>query len=197
MKVASLKPEVEFEVIKLVMLRENYIKKLEKALTANEGAVDMTVIGLIEVLRDCTIETVETIRMWERTQVYFPDTVQPFIWNGQNYLCKLVEDIAFLDNYPNLLKWLGFQPGQNPFLVPFEIFHNDFSIDNRSFVVFGKRPAVEKVEKKVRKVKYIKSPYETPIVNDADVIPSLSIVNKVMKQEKDKKIKYSYRQPNK
>jgi hypothetical protein len=189
MKVASLKPEVEFEVIKLVLLRENYIKKLGKTLTATAGMIDISVLGLIEIFRDCTIETIDTIRMWERTQVDFPKIVQPFVWNKQNYLQKIVEDILFLGDYPELNKWLGFNPALSPLLVPPEILSNDFNIDTRSFVTFGKRPPVMVVEKKVKKVKYIKSPYDTPIVNDADVIPSLNVVNKVMTQEKEKKKK--------
>ena len=36
-KVASYRPELEFEVMKLVLLRESYLKKLEKVLRAQKG----------------------------------------------------------------------------------------------------------------------------------------------------------------
>jgi hypothetical protein len=65
----SLKPEVEFEVIKLVLLRERYLQRLEKKLQESKGKVDLGIIGSIDVLRDATVETVETIVTWERTQV--------------------------------------------------------------------------------------------------------------------------------
>lgn len=65
----SLKPEVEFEVIKLVLLRERYLQRLQTKLRESKGKVDMGIIGAFDTLRDATIETVETIQIWERTQV--------------------------------------------------------------------------------------------------------------------------------
>jgi predicted dinucleotide-utilizing enzyme len=68
-KTVSLKPEVEFEVIKTVLLRERYLKRLQEKLKANGGKVDLGIIGAFDVLREATIEVVETIDMWEKTQV--------------------------------------------------------------------------------------------------------------------------------
>jgi hypothetical protein len=69
MQAPSFKPELEFEVIKLVLLRERYLQRLETKLQEKDGKVDMAVIGIVDVLRDCSIEIVETIQTWERTQV--------------------------------------------------------------------------------------------------------------------------------
>ena len=69
MQAPSFKPELEFEVIKLALLRERYLSRLEGKLKSNNGVVDMAVIGTIDVLRDTSIEIVDTIKTWERTQV--------------------------------------------------------------------------------------------------------------------------------
>ena len=65
----SLKPEVEFEVLKLILLRERYLVRLKDKLDKCNGKIDVSIIGAFDTLRDATIETVETIEMWERTQV--------------------------------------------------------------------------------------------------------------------------------
>ena len=94
---------IEFETIKVVILREKYVKKLSKALKKlhdnddNIGiafphlipyylnhsllylGVDMGVIGLIDCLRSITIETIEVIKTWQESQVTYPE-VKDFIW---------------------------------------------------------------------------------------------------------------------
>jgi len=69
MLVDSLKPEYEFEVIKLVLLRESYLQRLSKCLTTSAGNIDIGVIGLVDILRNASIEVVEIIAIWQRTQV--------------------------------------------------------------------------------------------------------------------------------
>ena len=47
-----------------------------------------------------------------------------------------------------------------------------FVMPSGSLLVFGERPEDAKVEKKVvKKAPFVKSPYLTPIVNDAELIP--------------------------
>lgn len=70
-KTASLRPELEFEVIKLTLLRENYIKRLSKSLLELRTELDIGIIGLVDVLRDASIQVVDTIHTWERAQVIF------------------------------------------------------------------------------------------------------------------------------
>ena len=69
MEVSSFKPELEFEVIKLVLLRERYLERLRRKLDRLSGKIDVAIIGLFDVLRDASVEVVETIHTWERTQV--------------------------------------------------------------------------------------------------------------------------------
>ncbi len=68
-KVASLRPELEFELIKLALLRESYIQRLTKALDSLKKELDISIIGLVDVLRDTSVQLVETIITWERAQV--------------------------------------------------------------------------------------------------------------------------------
>lgn len=71
MNIPSFKPELEFEIIKLVLLRERYLKRLKIKLDLKKGRIDMIIIGIIDVLRDITIEIIEIIIIWERTQVSY------------------------------------------------------------------------------------------------------------------------------
>ncbi len=76
-QISSFRPELEFEVIKLILLRERYLQRLLKLLKDRHASstlisaagVDMSVIGVCDVLRDSTVELVETIRTWEQAQV--------------------------------------------------------------------------------------------------------------------------------
>ena len=65
MKVASLQPELEFEIIKLVVLRESYIQRLFKKLDDGANSIDMAIIGIFDVLRQVSVEVVETVILWK------------------------------------------------------------------------------------------------------------------------------------
>jgi hypothetical protein len=195
-QVASLKPETEFEVIKLILLRERYLQRLLNKLSTpskstlkrkrKTGIIDLGIIGLIDTLRDSSIEVVDTIVMWERTQVDYP-LVKPFMWNKVNYLTKMSNDYEFLNQFPQINQWLGFSHENNPFLVPPDILMPGVEIEDNSFLVFGQRPPQEKeiVRKKVTSARVIqvfrKSPYLTPIINDTS---ALAVVNKFNKKTK-------------
>lgn len=186
-QVASLKPEVEFEVMKAILLRENYIQRLQKKLNeikTKNSSIDLSVIGIIDVLRECSIEVVEVIKTWEQTQVEYP-IVKPYLWNGQNYLLKITNDLYFLEDCPQVMDWLGFSPINNPFLIPPDVLVPELQLDNNAYIVFGQRPPPPPPPKVTQKAKVrpIKSPYLTPIVNDADLIPSISAVNKFKANE--------------
>jgi hypothetical protein len=120
-KAASLRPELEFEVIKLTLLRENYIKRLAAALDGLRKELDIGIVGLVDVLRDTSIQVVETIITWERAQVSYPNTT-PYMWNGEEYLHKMLTDMDQFAHNKQLQFWLGFSLLTNPFFVPQEIY---------------------------------------------------------------------------
>lgn len=93
---------------------------MQKYLTSSHGKIDISIIGLFDVVRDVSVELVETIVIWQRTQISYPNDVKAFLWNGTDYLEKMSTDSSFLKNYPEISSWLGFTPS-NPFLVPPEV----------------------------------------------------------------------------
>lgn len=202
-KVATLKPELEFEVIKVVILREKYLNRLRESLKSSNGNIDLSTVGLFDTLRDASVNVVETIRLWEQSQIDYPH-IKPFVWNGQGYLQKMIEDTGFLSDYPQVEDWLEFTTTRNPFFVPPELLVYDLetSLERNSYVVFGKRPVtmagfaynetkqqhgddmtqLKKRRKKAVKLKSyrsMKSPYNTNIINDPDVIPAASMENQL------------------
>jgi len=68
-QVDSLKPEYEFEVINYVLLRERYINSLKESLSKTGGKIDLQIIDAVEKIRSVSVDLVETIKVWQRTQV--------------------------------------------------------------------------------------------------------------------------------
>jgi len=68
-QVDSLKPEYEFEVINYVLLRERYINSLKESLSKTGGKIDLQIIDSVEKIRSVSVDLVETIKVWQRTQV--------------------------------------------------------------------------------------------------------------------------------
>ena len=186
MRVQSLHPELEFEVIKLILLRESYMKRLEKALVSSKGRIDLGVVGMADTLRDVSLEVIETIQEWECSQVDYPSMIKPFIWNGVEYMSKMRGDYDFLGAFPNVFVWLGFDTtDNNPFIIPPEAFDEAATMAENSFVVFGTRPPVPVEDvKRAARAKFIKSPYNTPILNDLRIFPELSALSKIKKELK-------------
>ena len=182
----SLRPELEFELFKLVLLRESYIQRLEKKLSESNGYIEIGLVGMFDVLRDTSIEVVETVRLWERAQLEYPN-VKPFLWNGKPYLEKIVNDVQFITKYPQISSWLGFSVENNPFLAPPELLYDEVQIPPDSFVIFGRRPdRLLQKKKPTKKEKFTKSPYLTPIINDPEVFTSLNATNQLKKAFKPK-----------
>lgn len=209
MQNASLRPQLEFELLKLVLLREKYIQRLQNRLTSDHEKfiqtskavakaakarakpkntpdpvlfvprVDIGLIGLFDVLRDCTVQVVETIRLWERAQLTYPN-VASYKWNGQNYLEKMFNDLEFLQDYPYVLNWMGFSPINNPFMVPPEVLRPELVVPPNSFIIFGIEPPKEAAGPRRKDLlESVKSPYTTPIINDPRVFTHLSARSKL------------------
>jgi len=54
-------------------------------------------------------------------QVDYPNTT-PFLWNGEEYLLKMLTDMDEFSENKQLNLWLGFSLKSNPFMVPQDIF---------------------------------------------------------------------------
>jgi hypothetical protein len=194
MEVPSLKPALGIELFKLVLLRESYVRKLtQQLLSLRSSQIDLGIVGLIDLLRETSIQVVEAIDEWEKAQVDYPNITQ-FTWNGQNYLEKLCHDLDFMNNIPQIRDWLDFDLIGNPFIVPPEALTARIARKD-AYIIFGKAPEFETHVSTKTKSKF-KSPYLAPIINDPEVFSNLSAKSKldkefklaqeVKKQEKDK-----------
>lgn len=204
MEVPSLRPQLGVELFRLVLLRESYLKRLNQQLKGlKTNVVDIGIIGLIDLLRETSIEVVEAIEGWEEAQVNYPNEIIPFTWNKENYLDKMKSDLNFLADYPMMNDWLSFELQDNPFIVPpdlFELQHLQQSrslsrlqtssslsssmLQKNSYVIFGSMPEKSSMHQKQKVKKLIKSPYMAPIINDPEVFANLSAKSKLDKQFK-------------
>jgi hypothetical protein len=65
------------------------------------------------------------------THSYYPFTIhplsqddeRPYLWNGENYLLKMLHDLDPLDQYKVIRKWADFSFTRNPFSVPYPLEH--------------------------------------------------------------------------
>jgi len=175
----SLKPDLDIEVLKSILLRENYLKKLKELLHSSNVILTAKMVNTIELLRESTLQVIERIDEWELYQVSYPN-VNSFMWNGKNYLEKLLYDTNELDSFNHFLdNWFGFSIKNNPFMIPFEAKLQTGEYET-SYLVFGhnikhKQDANITVERKIIQ----KSPYTTPIINDPEVFQHLSAKRKL------------------
>jgi hypothetical protein len=114
--VPSLHPQQEFEVIKHILLRERYLKRLHAACSRTKDRMTPEVVRFLDLLRIATVECVEAIDLWEQAQVDYPH-VRPFLWNGVSYFVKMCSDLQDLDKHEFLVAWLGFRLAGNPMIL--------------------------------------------------------------------------------
>ena len=127
--------------MKIVMLRESYLKRLSKVLQNQMGKVNLNVIGLIDTLRN-VYRGVGVIQV-ERTQFNYPHDAKPR--NGQCYAEKMCEDYKFLEEFPSISNWLGFP--MQIILYTSEAMMNEMKMVPNSFVVLGTPPGPPKLLK--------------------------------------------------
>lgn len=162
--------------------------------------IDLSIIGMVDLLRETTVSVITLLISWEKAQIQYPHVIQPFTWNQLMYTEKMMSDCDFLASYPSFIAWLGFSPVHNPFLVPPELFSMSktmFFLDpaakegmesndkgenehGSSYVIFGTKPILPSSQAKGKSTKsQTKSPYATPIINDPAVFTHLSVKNQL------------------
>lgn len=92
----------EMEVVKAILLREEYIERIKANLTSqgskfgkDQGAFE-DLLGLIDLLRLATVDTCEAIQQWREVQ---ESPSMPFVWKDMNYLLRMPIDLNFLDEH--------------------------------------------------------------------------------------------------
>lgn len=105
----------DVHVLKFILLRENYLHRLQKLAKKSKRQICPGLIDLLDIIRICTVETVEAISQWQQMKLsksrkargkkgkerekksFDGDSVTkpPFLWNGINYLGE--SHTVFLD----------------------------------------------------------------------------------------------------
>ncbi|ETL87712.1 hypothetical protein L917_13157 [Phytophthora nicotianae] len=127
-----------------------------------------------------------------------PTEPEQFKWNGINYLLKVASDLEFLSKHTGLIEWLGFTLQRNPFILPLNLDcraklpQNSQPTDkigiadsDRFLQVGGKRSQstfdnlrssngedAEALALALAERKRAKTPYETRVVNDEELVPN-------------------------
>jgi len=110
----QVNPSLELNVLKSVLLREGYLRRLSSMSAASTHVLQPGLGDLLDILRIASVEVVENIAEWRKGLT----KPTPFMWNGINYLVKMPSDLDFLNKLKPLTKWLGFSMERNPFVIP-------------------------------------------------------------------------------
>ena len=132
----------ELKVLKYIMIREGLVMSLthatdkivrlgEKGVPVNNDLKTEILDGLSQI-RDTTIELLEIICMWRLSSAdNRHDLPIPFIWEGQNYVLKIVSDLNFMGNVQQLVDLLSISPYKmvlNPLMLPNTLIEGDLWI---------------------------------------------------------------------
>ncbi|KAE9012199.1 hypothetical protein PR002_g14870 [Phytophthora rubi] len=130
---AKAAQEAEFAVLSSIAVREQHkaklrliidppdtrvqvrAKSLTKRVKSPEG-LEIHVLGdLLLLTRAASVDVVEKIQAWR--DVVHRGIPRPYIYDKENYLLSMCEDVDFLDEVGDLVEWLGFRLVRNPFIV--------------------------------------------------------------------------------
>jgi hypothetical protein len=104
----------ELEVLKCVLNREAYMKKLKLGVRTMGRIINENVTDLMAFVREAGLDVVEAIVAWRRTR---PEgTAAAYEWNGQNYLTKVLILLPLTLSFPPFPPFPLF-PFPSPFVV--------------------------------------------------------------------------------
>ena len=106
----------EIDIIQKIIVRENLLSELNRLLDNHNGihGVVGEVHELVKAIRFQTVDIVEDIEAWQMMQM----TRRPFLYRGDNYLTKISQDMAHLDNYSDIAESFAFKFTGNPLAYP-------------------------------------------------------------------------------
>jgi hypothetical protein len=123
---------LELRVLKYIMIREGLIMSLthacEKLVKLSDRDMEVPndlkteILDGLSQIRDATVDLLEIICMWRLSSPdNRADMPLPFIWEGQNYVLKIVSDLNFMGNLEPLVTLLNISPYKmvlNPLMLP-------------------------------------------------------------------------------
>lgn len=103
----------EIEILRKIIVREKILKELSTLLQDQDNATGCIseVVSLVNAIRYQTIEIVEGIQSWQLAQQQY----RAFLFRGVNFLCKIVGELDFLDNFDDIVEKFCFEFRNNPF----------------------------------------------------------------------------------
>lgn len=108
--------DAELEVLKCILCREGYLKRLMSSAKTVGKKFKPEVADILDLVRAASVDLVEAIVRWREIK---GDHDSAYMWNGVNYLIKMPSDLDFLSDYLAIKKWMGFRLERNPFCIPF------------------------------------------------------------------------------
>ena len=142
-------PTRELKVVKNVLKRENELMKLRHLcdIICNFNAIPnnyaVSVVNVLASVRECTLNYIESLKYW-RESIAKADPTMPaiFTWEGQNYTLKVVNDMDFMSQIPQLVETLG--------LTPMKMISNPLMLSNTLEDSESWMDPVERAEQDVR-----------------------------------------------
>ena len=196
--------QLELKIIKEILIRQGLImtlqhmcqflnEKNQEALGQQEGE---QLILTLRKLRDCTVNLLEVVQLWRQSSEKYDSAIpQPFYWEGENYILKIVIDLDFLANTRAIIDALNIPAEKylsNPLMLPNTLHEGSVSSDPKERaqfdaggesegVAFEERLRIRKAEQLLlREVEYYAkaaSPVErvSPMADGDQGVPSIPI----------------------
>lgn len=109
------KEAIEIEIVKCIVLRDEYISKLRIICKHLKGKFNSEISHILDLIRATTVDVTEHILHW---RLVLQDHSVPYIYNGSNHLLSLPSDLDFLESTSVIRRHMGFSLLRNPFIVP-------------------------------------------------------------------------------
>jgi hypothetical protein len=116
--------KLEVAIVKFIMIRETQLMKLSHLCTAsanNRDDSNTKILDAMVPLRNATLNVIEAVIAWrESYHSYDPGSPPVYIWQGNNYLLKMVNDLDFLGENRKFLHSINVFPEKmhsNPLML--------------------------------------------------------------------------------
>lgn len=143
---------LEIKIIKLILLRQSLLMTLrhmcdylnERSLASSEPQPLLKdegekIIQLLKKLRDYTVDLLELVQLWRQSSQSDSRAPLPFVWEGENYLLKVMIDLDFIADTPALVAALNIGVDRyltNPLMLPNTLNEGDPTADIRERAAF-------------------------------------------------------------
>lgn len=104
----------EVEILQKIIVRENLLNELRTLLKyqSDIDSVASEIAEFVRAIRHQSLTIVEDIHGWKCAQTL----PRQFLYRGENYLLKMMDDAAFLDQFEELYEMFGFYFTGNPLM---------------------------------------------------------------------------------